>query len=347
MSKKVLKHSYDDIISLENLLLAWQEFKRGKRERADVQIFERDLMSNIISLNQSLKEMSYKHSVYEAFNISDPKPRNIHKANVRDRVLHRALYRKLYSFFDETFIADSYSCRLKKGTHRALNKFNRIIRKVSKNNTRTAWALKCDIRKFFASISQNTLIGILDNKIVDKKIVWLLEKIIKSFNAGINGTGLPLGNLTSQLFANVYMNEFDQFVKHKLKIKHYIRYADDFVVLSEDRRQLQFLLPQIRAFLSERLHLNLHPQKISIKTVASGVDFLGWVHFQNYRILRTATKRRMFRGIKNKGAKDKTIQSYFGLLSYGNTRKIKREIEGIVQDMASFGDQEKVTNIGV
>jgi len=153
MGKVIFNGSYQYIISVDNLLLAWQEFLRGKRNRRDVQEFERDLMANIFALHRDLANKTYQHAPYHAFNISDPKPRNIHKASVRDRLLHHALYRVLYPFFDKTFIADSYSCRLGKGTHRAMNQFRAFARKASRNHTRTVWVLKCDIRKFFASIS--------------------------------------------------------------------------------------------------------------------------------------------------------------------------------------------------
>src|SRR3989338_6011649 len=134
--------------------------------------------------------------------------------------------------------------------------------------------------------------------------------------------GLPLGNLTSQLLVNIYMNEFDQFIKQNLKIKYYIRYADDFVVMSRDKEELESLLLKIRIFLKERLRLELHPNKVSISTLASGVDFLGWVHFPHHRVLRTVTKKRMFKNLKNNN-KPEVLQSYLGLLSHGNTYKIK------------------------
>lgn len=314
-------HSYDDIISLENLLEAWEEFVRGKRGRKDVQEFGLRLMTNIVALYTELKNKTYTHSPYHAFNISDPKPRNIHKASVRDRLLHHALYRKLYPYFDKRFIFDSYSCRLNKGTHRAMKRFKDLFYKVSKNNTRTCWVLKCDIRKFFASIDQETLVSILEKCIVDKDIAHLLEKVIGSFDSGVKGRGLPLGNLTSQLLVNIYMNEFDQFVKHTLKVKQYIRYADDFVALS-DKKHLEEVLARMRKFLTEKLKLEMHPDKVFIKTFASGVDFLGWVHFVDHRVLRTTTKNRMFKNIKIKERKAETVQSYQGLLSHGNARKL-------------------------
>ena len=306
---------------MENLLLAWKEFLKGKRNRKDILDFERDLMANVIELHNDLVSKTYKHSNYYAFNISDPKPRNIHKATVRDRLLHHAIYRILYPYFDNKFIYDSYSCRIDKGTHKAIYRFENFIRKVSKNNTKTCWVLKCDIRKFFANIDHKILKEILSKTVFDTDTLWLLEQVIDSFNvpnsiyaiaemkryqylnsaiAKYEYRGLPLGNLTSQLLVNIYMNEFDQFMEHKLKVKYYIRYADDFVVLSDSKNYLENLLPKINDFLDESLKLSLHPDKIFIKTIASGVDFLGWVHFPKHRVLRTTTKRRMLKKLLHK-----------------------------------------------
>ena len=157
-----LVHKYNDIISLENFLEAWKEFINGKRNKKDVQEFSLRLMDNIFSLHSDLINHTYKHGGYQAFKINDPKPRDIHKASVRDRLLHHAIYRILYPFFDTAFITDSYSCRVNKGTHKAINRFCEFAYKTSRNNTRTCWALKCDIRKFFANIDHDILINILN-----------------------------------------------------------------------------------------------------------------------------------------------------------------------------------------
>ena len=279
---------------------AWKEFVKGKRNKKDVAEFEFHLMDNILSLHSDLKNHTYTHGGYKQFNISDPKPRRISKASVRDRLVHHMLYRILYPFFDRTFIADSYSCREDKGSLKAINKFRSYFYKVSKNDTRTCWVLKCDIKKFFDNINHGILTAILSSYIPDKDILMLCQEIIGSFYSTIPNVGLPLGNLTSQLFVNIYMNEFDQFVKHKIKAKYYIRYADDFVILSDNHMWLESILPVIRNFLEERLKLQLHPDKVSIKTVSSGIDFLGWVNFPDHRVLRTATKRRMVKRIANK-----------------------------------------------
>ncbi|MBU2539692.1 reverse transcriptase/maturase family protein [Patescibacteria group bacterium] len=251
---------------------------------------------------------------------------------MKDRVLHHAVFRILYPIFDKSFISDSYSCRNDKGTHRAINRLQKFAGKVGKNSTKTCFVLKCDIKKFFDSINQDVLTNLIKKKIKDENAFWLIEKIIRSFNRG-----LPLGNITSQLFANIYLNKLDQFIKQKLRIKYYVRYCDDFIILSVDKKYLKELILEINAFLKNNLKLSLHPAKISIRKYYKGADFLGYVSFPCHRVLRTKTKRRMFKKINNKllGLEQnkitkysfgQTIQSYFGVLKHCNSYKLKNEI---------------------
>ncbi|MBI5140435.1 MAG: group II intron reverse transcriptase domain-containing protein [Candidatus Vogelbacteria bacterium] len=193
----------------------------------------------------------------------------------------------------------------------------------------TCWVLKCDIRKFFANIDHNILKKILEKYIVDENLLWLLGDIIESFRSRPM-VGLPLGNLTSQLLINIYMNEFDQFMKHGLKAEYYMRYSDDFIILSEDRDWLLGALVKIKDFLDIKLKLELHPDKVSIKTLSSGVDFLGWVNFPEHRVLRTSTKKRMFNNIRLKNGKIEIVKSYLGLLSHGNTSKLQEAVRVVV-----------------
>lgn len=284
-------------------------------------------MDNILALHNELVNKSYQHGGYKHFKISDPKPRDIHKAPVRDRLVHHAIYRILYPCFDQKFIADSYSCRTGKGTHKALNRFRQFAYKVSQNHTRTCWVLKCDIKKFFASIDHAAMLQILCRHISDPGTIWLLDRVIGSFSTdGKERTGLPLGNLTSQLLVNIYMNEFDQFAKHKLKARHYVRYADDFVFLSDNLLWLQSLIPRIKAFLGENLKLQLHPDKVFIKTIASGVDFLGWVHFPDHRLIRPASRRRIAKRLLAEPS-EATKASCLGLLQHGNTQRFLENLE--------------------
>lgn len=314
------------------MLVSWREFLNGKRKRKDVTEFSLNFMENILSLHYELANKNYRHGGYQSFKVADPKARDIHKASTRNRLVHHAIHRILYPFFDRKFIFDSYSCRINKGTHRAMSRFHDFGRIVSRNNTRTAWVLKCDIRKFFANIDHQILIDILAKYIGDSDVLWLLGQIIDSYSEnGKIGTGLPLGNLTSQLLVNIYMNEFDQFVKRELKAKFYIRYADDFVILAENKQELKDLLPKISVFLEDKLKLNLHPNKVCIKTLASGVDFLGWVHFPDHQVLRKSTRRRILkRTVDN--PKTEAHQSYLGILDYGNAWKIEQQLEKLYNE---------------
>lgn len=321
-------HTYDSIISIENLLLTWENFLRGKKHKKDVVNFQTELAVNLTSLYTDLKNKTYVHGPYSAFNISDPKPRNIHKATVRDRVLHHLIYKELYRYFDTRFIFDSYSCRKNKGTHRALNRFRDFARKVSKNNTRTCYVLKCDIKKFFASVDHVVLMKILKRHIADTDILDLIERVVSSFHTTASDVGLPLGNLTSQLLVNIYMHEFDMYLKQELKVKYYLRYADDFAILSDKKEYLENLLPKFQVFLSQKLPLTLHEHKVCIKTYGSGVDFLGWVHFPYHRQIRTSTKKKIIRMMRGY-PKPETVSSYRGLLDHGNTYKIKKKLGNV------------------
>ncbi len=295
---KQFRNLYERIISLESLFGAWAAFRVGKRSRKDVAKFEYDLERNIFDLHHDLAAKIYRHGPYSSFYINDPKQRHIHKAPVRDRIIHHAVVRVLNPVFEPTFIPNSFSCRIGKGTHRGIDSVERMARKVSCNFTTPCFALKCDVQKFFDSIDHEILLGILHRRIDDIGAMNLLENIIRSFLSNQSNLferkGLPIGNLTSQLFANIYMNEFDQFVKHELRFKHYARYTDDFVLLSDDKYKLSKLIPIITNALDERLHLIIHPKKVSIRSLHQGIDFLGYVIRPHHRTIRTQSKQRIF-----------------------------------------------------
>lgn len=307
---------FDQIISLENLFSAWEEFRKGKSYRNDVAEYEVNLEDNIFQLHEDLRNGTYTHGSYFEFFVCDPKRRHIHKAGVRDRILHHAIARVIEPVFERKFIYDSWSCRDNKGTHKAVRRFQALAWKLSKGNTKNLWALKMDIRKFFASINPVILSDLLKKSIPDPLTYRLLKNVIDSFPSG-----LPLGNLTSQLFANVYMNEFDQFVKHTLRIKGYIRYADDFILLDTNPEILKSLIPLIETFLQSQLDLTSHPDKIVFRNYRSGIDFLGFVSFPYHRVLRTRTKHRILKKVT-----PKNFPSYSGQLSHCRSLGLRKEV---------------------
>jgi len=307
---------FEEIISLENLFEAWKEFRRGKGRKLEVQQFELHLEDNIFALHHDLKNGNYCHGTYESFYVCDPKRRHIHKPGVRDRLVHHAIFRILEPMYDKSFIYDVWSCRKEKGTHGAVKRFQKIAWKLSRNNTRPVWVLKMDIEQYFANVDQEILLNLLARKITDKKCLDLLRIVIKSFSQGI-----PLGNLTSQLFANVYLNELDRFITHNLRLKFYSRYGDDFMVLNKNRSILINLIPTIRNFLSNALKLVLHPQKIILSPYHKGIDFLGFVCFPFYRVLRTKTKKRLLAKVA-----DNNLPSYLGLLKHCRSWKILNQV---------------------
>ncbi|OGB73691.1 hypothetical protein A3K24_02535 [candidate division Kazan bacterium RIFCSPHIGHO2_01_FULL_44_14] len=311
---------FDQIISLENLLTAWYEFRNGKRSKPDVQEFEYTLEDNIFQLHRELVAGTYQHTSYHQFRLSDPKPRIISKATVRDRILHKAIYRILYPAFDTTFIYDSYSCRDYKGTHAAFLRTKQIARKVSRNYTGQCWALKCDVRKFFDSVDHEILMGLLEERIHDEKMMGLLAGIIRSFEFK-PGQGMPLGNLTSQLFANVYLDPLDKFVKHQLKIKYYLRYADDFIFFADNPDELMGYFIEVARFLRTELKLQVHPNKTILRKLKWGIDFVGYMAFAHHDLPRRKTADRIVRGLESSIAQEdenveSRYQSYLGYLSH-------------------------------
>ena len=332
---------FHNFSSLTNLFDAWNEFKRGKRKKKDVSQFELYLEENLFKLHNELRSKTYKHNSYEDFYVCDPKRRHIHKACVRDRVMHQALFRVLYKAFDKHFIYDSYSSRNDKGTHRGISRLNDAIRKVSKNWNKTVWVLKCDVRKFFDSIDHDILSELIIQKVDDEDILWLIDIIFTSFEKE-KGKGLPLGNVTSQLFANIYLNELDQFAKHTLKARYYFRYCDDFVIVHNDRIFLENVIKRIERFLKNNLQLELHPNKVKIRKASQGVDFLGYVILPHAIVLRTKTKRRILRKIKEGAVaynKKKISQitflsmitSYVGVFSHARANKVSNYLRKIIK----------------
>ncbi|MFZ5364128.1 MAG: reverse transcriptase domain-containing protein [Patescibacteria group bacterium] len=327
-------------ISLENLFSAWDEFKKDKRNKSDVMEFERHLENNLFKLFEDLSKKIYFHQPYETFHIYDPKFRVINKATVRDRVIHHLVFKYLEKIFEPHFIFHSYSCRKGKGTHLAVQNLNRALRAATKNYTKPVWALKVDIKKFFDSIDQEVLLQLLKRRVKNQEMFWLLEKIVRSFSSPLGrGKGVPIGNLTSQIFASIYLSELDYFAKFILKERYYFRYADDFIFLSEGREHLLELCARIKIFLGDELRLTVHPQKISIRKFRQGIDFLGYVLLPHHAALRTKTKRRMFEKMAQK------VEEYNeGLISEYNLNQSTQSYLGMIRHCKGYHLSQKLCN---
>jgi hypothetical protein len=260
------------------------------------------------------------------------------------------VYQSLYQIVDREFIHDSYASRDAKGIHRGARRFDSFARNVTHNYSRNAFVLKCDIRKFFDCIDHDILLSFLARKISDRRLLALINKIVRSFEV-MSRKGLPLGNVTSQLFANMYLNVFDQFIKHILKARFYIRYCDDFVVMHERREVLEAHIRTISDFLRSTLKLDLHQKKVSIRRLSFGTDFLGYVSLPFYTVLRTRTKRRMLKRLSCLAVAVKTkenfaavypiLQSYFGILTHCKGRKVRKQIVGMFPALAEFETELK------
>lgn len=321
-------HKNDDlfvkICSFENLFSAWDRFCIGKRSRLDVMSYELRLEDNIFYLHNELRSGIYQHDPYEPFVVHDPKRRQINKASVKDRVVHQAVFNIVEPIFEKHFVYDSYSCRTGKGTHAAVKRLRYFLNKVSNNNTRTVYALKCDIKKFFASVDHGVLMELLAKQIPCNRSLRLLQKIISSFSVG-QYKGIPLGNLTSQLFANVCMHELDHFVKFQLREKYYLRYCDDFLILHQNRQHLEKLVPTIQDFLQTKLHLSIHPDKTFILTPSQGIDFVGYVLLEHSTVLRNKTVKRMIRKVNQENK-----SSYLGLCSHASAHELQKRIKNVL-----------------
>lgn len=322
---------FERIVSAENLFAAWREFRRGKRDKLDVHPYERHLEDSIFRLRDDLACGRYQHGPYQEFVVHDPKRRVIHKASVRDRVVHQAIVRVLQALLEHSFIHDSYSCRTSKGPHAAVRRLEIFARSVSRNWTQPTWALKLDIAQFFGSIDHEILHEVLARTIPCSRTVRLVGAVIGSYRRDLDGrggatsedrpTGLPLGSVTSQLFANAYLDALDHSIKEQLHVRYYLRYADDLLFLAEERDVLErFLLP-IQEWLWRQRRLTLHPRKVIVRKLSHGVDFLGYVVLPHYTVLRTRTKRRMIRRLNLRN-----VHSYLGLLRHCAGQELRRRL---------------------
>jgi len=345
---KTYKRLYERMIFAGNLTLAWRRARKDKTGKHYVIEFEKDIEKNIVELHLELKNKSYTPRPLQTFVLRDPKTRKISKSHFRDRIVHHAVCLVLEPIYDKIFIADCCANRKRKGTTYALRRFDKFKRKVSKNGTKIGkisnndvrgYCLKADIKHYFEEVDHDILLKILAKKVNDRDAMWLIKQIVKNSPYG-DKKGMPLGNLTSQFFANIYLNELDYFVKHDLRIKFYIRYVDDFMILHESKEKLRDLKEQINNFLKVKLKIELHPQKSRIIPLLKGIDFVGFRNFYYYRLLRKRNIRSMEQKLKL--CKDDMIRfgsildSYKGWQAYakwGNTYKIRKKIKYKIVDI--------------
>lgn len=298
----------------------------------------------MLNLQKELRKQTYEPRLMKTFIIRDPKTRVISASAFRDRIVHHALCNIIEPVFDKTFIYDSYANRKGKGTHAALGRFYYFIRKVSANgkllpcakdrNQVFGYALKADIRHCFDSVDHEVMMRIMSRRIHDEKVLWLIKKILA--NHFTKGKGMPIGNLTSQFFANVYLNELDYFSKHRLKVKYYIRYVDDFVIFDASQEKLEFYKTEIRKFL-QTIKLELHPQKSKVVPLHKGIKFLGFRVFYKHKLPKKGNVRSIRRridhfielykdGIVDKNEIFERVEGWNAYAMHANTYKFRKRL---------------------
>ena len=344
---KTYKNLYPQICSFENLYWSYKAAARGKRGNPRVAEFEQRLEDNLIQLQDELLAQTYRPGPYTHFRITTPKSRIISAAPFRDRVAHHALCRLIEPIFERRFSYDSYACRVGKGTHAALNRCTEFAR-------RYPYVLKCDIVHFFPSVDHEILRGLLARPIADARTRWLIGQFLdggadalkKEYEmvwfpdddlfAALRPRGLPIGNLTSQFWANVYLNELDQFVERELKCKAYLRYCDDFLLFHDAKPQLWAWRQQLITFL-QTLRLTLHERESTVFPVHTGIPFLGFRLSPDQRRLKrrngVAFARRFAARIKayqagdiSRAELDATVRGWVAHAMHGSTLGLRRAL---------------------
>ena len=293
---KVYRHLYSQVYDWENLMLAWRKARRGKRGQPPAATFEMNLDWNLLALQAELEEKRYQPGGYVTFAIHEPKRRLISAAPFRDRVVHHALCNVIEPLFERRFIHDSYANRKGRGTHAALDRCQQFSR-------RYRYVLQCDVQQFFPAVDHAILMQIIQRVIVDPDALWLIQTILDSGQGVLSGAydmryfpgddlmavlrprGLPIGNLTSQFWANVYLNPFDHFVKRELKCSAYLRYVDDFLLFADDKQTLWTWRAMVLDYFAS-LRLTLHEARCHPQPVNEGIPFLGFIVFPTHRRLK-------------------------------------------------------------
>ncbi len=345
---KTYRKLYNKLCAYENLYLAYKKAKKAKTKKLYVQEFEANLSENLLQLQKELIEKTYIPKPIVTVVIRDPKTRKIGKASFRDRVIHHALVNILDPIFEPLFIYDNYASRKKKGQHKALERFDYFMRKVTKNGKKLngikdknyvqGYALKGDISKYFESVDHEILLRIIGEKVKDENVFWLMRMILEyGNNSPVRGRGMPLGNYTSQFFANVYLNKLDYFIKHALRVKYYLRYVDDFVILHKDKEKLERYKIYIDGYL-HKLGLKLHSDKSHIIPLHQGIPLLGFRVFYYHRLLKESSIRQIKRSLRvwrrdylqgdNYDAISVRLQGWLAHAEHGDTYLFRKKMVG-------------------
>jgi len=335
---EIIMKSYDGLwnkfITYNNLYLAYKNARKVNPNSSVVLNFSFNLETNLLRIQNELITGHYEVSKYNIFTIYEPKERIIKSLPFKDRIVQHALINIIEPIFEKVFIYNSFACRKKKGINLAFKKLKKLVQ----SNNYPKYFLKSDVKKYFFSVDKKILKHIISKRIKDTKLLFLIFKIIDSDNSNIsNNKGIPIGNLTSQLFANIYLNELDQFVKHNLHIKHYFRYMDDFLFFSNSKNQLNKYSHYIRNFMKCKLKLKLPKKKTNICLTKDGVDFVGYKIFHEYvQIRKTSlirftkrTKHKIFLFNNNKITNtqlESSICSFLGFCKYADSYRIINKI---------------------
>ena len=297
-------------LSLSNIWKCWFEYKKGKKIGSEFLIFQDKLEANIQSIYADLNSGKYRHGEYRTFTVRDNKKREISVAEMRDRIVHRLVYDYLVPIFDKTFIYDAWSCRKGKGLFGAIKRAQSSL-----NSYPNCFVWRADVRKFFDNVEHEILFKLIEIKIKDEKALRVIREIIGSYQHGIS-----IGNLTSQIFSNIYLNELDHFVKHEVKPLAYLRYGDDFIILRNFKDELVIDKNRITDFLKTNLRLDIHTRNNKIFKARHGLKFLGCVIYPKGRKLN----KRVWDAVSRK-LNIKNLPSYHGLVrSHSNPKKIKQ-----------------------
>ncbi len=333
---KTYNRLFDEIVDFENLYRAYIKARRCKRYNPEVLRFSSKLEDELLAIQDKLLGGTYKTGNYYRFVIYEPKKREIAALPFRDRVVHHALCNVIEPLFERKFVHDSYGCRVRKGTHAGSDRLVEFLRRAQRTWGKV-FCLKGDIEKFFPSVHHEALKGIVRRTIRCKQTLNLIDGIIDSTP---ESKGMPIGNLTSQLFANVYLNELDHFAKEKLRVRFYVRYMDDFILLYPEKERLHEWHESIAMFLHERLRLNLN-SKTSIFPISRGVDFLGYRAWVTHRLLRkrsiigmrrklNALAERYGTGEISLDTVQPVIASWLGHAKHANSYNVRKKLLGSV-----------------